>query len=152
MTEPYSSEISQVASLQDKVVLLVTGARIGGQSLAVSLAERGADIAIVCLRDQHRKADQIRRQVEEKGRRCLTIPVEKEGKALSRRVIEQIVEQLGRLDIFIDYTSLPDVVSGNGVEENEQQSYWSNPFSNFEIMAAALRQMVDHDQPRPNDY
>lgn len=92
------------ATLEDKVAMLYGGSNEDGRFLAVSLASRGADIAIVYRKDRAQHARETKRLVEAEGRRCFIVPLQ-EGKALSRDLIRQTTNRLGRLDIFIDSSS-----------------------------------------------
>jgi NAD(P)-dependent dehydrogenase (short-subunit alcohol dehydrogenase family) len=146
MSDLSLSKTAQQEPLQNKVVLLVARSISNGRSLAVSLAERGADIAIVHLGGQQQGADKIKRQVHEKGRQCLIVPMASSSKDRASELISQIVDELGQIDIFIDIAALKSHAdSVADVNRNEQQDHWSNPFSNFQMMSAALRQMVIDD-------
>lgn len=92
-------------TLENKVAMLYDGSNEDGRFLAVSLASRGADIALVYRRGHLEHARETKRLVEAEGRRCLIVPLH-EGKVLSRDLIQQTTSTLGRLDIFID-SSLP---------------------------------------------
>jgi hypothetical protein len=91
--------------------MLYDGSNEDGRFLAVSLASRGADIAIVYRKDNVKHARETKRLVEAKGRRCLIVPLQ-EGNALSRDLIRKTTSTLGRLDIFIDSSSPPPQASG----------------------------------------
>jgi len=148
MKEASLSENGKAGPLQDNVVLLVGVSRTGSRSLAVSLAQRGADIAILHANDQRLQAAQIKRQIESHGQRCLAIPAKTDGQNSSRNVVGQIVETMGRLDIFIDYGAFSgDLHTGDGAElsEDKRDLDWANPFSHFGLVAAAIRQMVASD-------
>ena len=84
----------------DGRVAIVTGARRGlGQSMALGLAQAGADIACVSVSGN---ADETRKIVEDAGRRFVDIqadlsrPDEREG------LVDRIVNELGRLDILVN--------------------------------------------------
>lgn len=91
--------------------MLYDGSNDDGRFLAVSLASRGADIAIVYRKDNIKHARETKRLVEAAGRRCLIVPFQ-EGEVLSRDLIRQTTSTLGRLDIFIDSSLPPTEASG----------------------------------------
>jgi hypothetical protein len=99
-----SEQSDPEATLKNKVAMLYDGSNEDGRFLAVSLASRGADIAIVYRKDSIKHARETKRLVEAVGRRCLIVPLQ-EGKALSRDLIRKTTSTLGRLDIFIDSSS-----------------------------------------------
>lgn len=81
---------------------LVTGASRGiGASIALELAERGADVAITYLRSTE-KAAAVARAIEAKGRRALVLQADSGDPAAVRRSIEQTVSALGGLDILVN--------------------------------------------------
>src|SRR5512142_1131760 len=54
-------------------VALITGGDSGiGRAVAIAFAKEGADVVIVYL-DEHQDAAETKRQVEEEGRKCLSI-------------------------------------------------------------------------------
>lgn len=154
-----SSRIINKEPLKDKVALLFDGTNTGGRSLAVSLANYGADIAIVYPQAHIMEARMTKKLVEAEGRRCLVIPVRADqanDETFSKEVVRQTINTLGRLDIFIDYSSLPrdDVrlpnSAGKKMETRDSQDQ-RDPFTNVEIMSAALDQMVGKDQTNMQD-
>jgi sporulation protein YlmC with PRC-barrel domain len=148
------SEITTEIPLEDKVALLFDGAHSGGRSLAVSLAEYGADVAIVYRQAHARNASITKELVEAKGRRCLIIPAQGDEESFSRDVVQQTINTLGRLDIFIDYSSLPREDVGadqSGKTEKRDNNGRTDPFTNVEIMSAALDQMVNVGQINNQD-
>lgn len=86
----------------DGRVALVTGASRGlGQGMAVGLAEAGADIAGL---DRTPHCDETCAQVEALGRRYLNLSIDLLNitPADLARVVQQVVEGLGRLDILVN--------------------------------------------------
>jgi hypothetical protein len=143
------SAIPGPVPLKDKVVLLLNGTNRGGRSLALSLARNGADLAIVYRRAHAGQAQEMQSAVKTEGRRCLIIESEKDGAAFSSKAINQTLTGLGRLDIFIDFSSLsPDLLEpgeakkGTG-EERGQRKY--GPFNNREMVSAVLDQLATRD-------
>jgi 2-deoxy-D-gluconate 3-dehydrogenase len=82
-------------------VALVTGVGRGlGQAMAVGLAEAGADIA--GLYRTHFEESQA--QIEALGRRFLPVPCDLQEASVAQlnEVVEQVVGEMGRLDILIN--------------------------------------------------
>jgi NAD(P)-dependent dehydrogenase (short-subunit alcohol dehydrogenase family) len=85
----------------DGKVALVTGASSGlGVAFARGLAEAGADVAICARRTD--RLEETRRQVEELRRRCLAMPCDVTKVEDCRRVVEQTVAELGRVDVLVN--------------------------------------------------
>ncbi|HEV2357733.1 MAG TPA: 2-dehydro-3-deoxy-D-gluconate 5-dehydrogenase KduD [bacterium] len=80
-------------------VAVVTGARRGiGRSLAIGLAQAGADLVVV----SRTAADDLAADVERLGRRCLAVEADLADPAHVDRVIPQAVRAFGRVDILVN--------------------------------------------------
>jgi NAD(P)-dependent dehydrogenase (short-subunit alcohol dehydrogenase family) len=87
-------------SLAGKVAI-VTGASSGlGVAFATGIAEAGADVAI-CARRVDRLAE-TKAQVEALGRRCLAVRVDVANPEDCDRVVQETVDQLGKVDVLIN--------------------------------------------------
>ena len=87
-------------SLAGKVAL-VTGASRGiGQTLAMALAEAGADMALVA-RSEGPLAETAE-MVRALGRRALAIPADVSKVAAVRGVVDQVIAEYGRIDILLN--------------------------------------------------
>jgi NAD(P)-dependent dehydrogenase (short-subunit alcohol dehydrogenase family) len=119
---------------------LITGGDSGiGRAVALAFAAEGADVAVVYL-NEHGDAEETKRQVEAKGRRCLTVAGDVGDEALCRTAVGQAVTELGRLDILVN----------NAAEQHPQDSiekisaaqlertFRTNIFSFFYMTKAAL--------------
>ena len=124
----------------DGKVALITGGDSGiGRAAAIAFAVEGADISIVYL-NEHQDAEETKRKVEEKGRRCLLIAGDVGSEEVCRDAVERTVRELGRLDVVVN----------NAAEQHEQEdlagitaeqlerTFRTNIFSYFFIAKAAL--------------
>jgi NAD(P)-dependent dehydrogenase (short-subunit alcohol dehydrogenase family) len=85
----------------DGKVVVVTGASSGlGVAFATGLASAGADIAI-CARRADR-LQETQRAVQEIGRRCVAVKADVSRPEDCRRVVEQTMGELGRVDVLIN--------------------------------------------------
>jgi enoyl-[acyl-carrier-protein] reductase (NADH) len=133
--------------LQKKVVLLFQDSRARGWSLAESLARLGADVAVVY---QYADAEQVREtkiRIEAENQKCLIIPVRVLNEASSIEAVRQTIEILGRLDLFIDFSSPKEGVGESEEGPNQSIGFTENnkhsPLVHLEMLSAALYQMID---------
>jgi len=87
----------------DGRVALVTGAGSGiGQTLAVALAEAGADCVCTELPERLGRLEPVCAQIDACGRRALALPLRLPALASIELLVEQAVEAFGRIDILVN--------------------------------------------------
>ncbi len=126
----------------DGKVALVTGAGRGlGQSMALALAQAGADIAGLYLTS----IDETRTQVAALGRRFLPLRVDLRtaSPAELAQVVDQVVNALGRLDILVNNAGI--ILRAPALETSEAD--WDDTLqvdlkAVFFLSQAAARHMV----------
>jgi NAD(P)-dependent dehydrogenase (short-subunit alcohol dehydrogenase family) len=125
--------------LKDKVTLITGGDSGIGRAIAVTFAKEGADVVIVYL-SEHADAEETKRQIEEEGRNCLPIAGDIADESFCKQVVEQSIQQFGRLDIVVNNAaeqhpqpSLLDISS-----EQLERTFRTNIFAYFYITKAAL--------------
>lgn len=141
-----AEETQDKVELSGKVALIVGGATENGRSLAVAFADRGVDIVLVYFNSAHEIAVAIKEQVETRKQRCLLISGEAiDGdvdKIFAREAIAQIIHTFGRLDIFINYSTHAFPLGQLVRPEEEVEDVRSHVFPHFNIMKAALDELV----------
>jgi len=124
----------------DGKVALITGGDSGiGRAAAIAFAVEGADVSIVYL-DEHEDAEETKRKIEEKGRRCLLIAGDVGSEDFCRDAVERTVEELGRLNVVVNNAAEQheqEDLTGISAEQLER-TFRTNIFSYFFIAKAAL--------------
>lgn len=87
-------------SLQGKVAL-VTGASRGiGRAIALGLAHAGADVLITARTMP--KLEDVRREIEEIGRRCVAYTVDLRFPAQIEEMVDKAWREMGKIDILVN--------------------------------------------------
>ena len=93
----------------DGRVAIVTGASSGlGVAFARALAEAGADVALGARRVD--RLQETKRLVENTGRRAIAVATDVAKPEDCRRLVEETVEQLGRVDILVNNAGIGTAV------------------------------------------
>ncbi len=119
---------------------LITGGDSGiGRSVAVYFAKEGADVAIIYLKEDQ-DAEETKRHVEAEGRKCITIAGDIGDESFARSAVEQVVTDLGGLDIVVNNAaeqhvqqSIEDISA-----EQLERTFRSNIFGMFYITKVAM--------------
>src|SRR5262249_24443798 len=131
----------------DGKVALVTGAARGlGQSMAIGLAEAGADIAML---DVNSLAE-TQQRFSPLGRKSTIVREDLRELSAMRaaELIDQCVRSLGRLDILVNAAGIIRRASAIEVTEQDWDSVLSiNLRSAFLLSQATGRHFIKHHQP-----
>lgn len=84
---------------------LVTGGRRIGSTVAVELAKAGADVGLVYLTSRA-EAEETAQAVEASGRRAVLLQADLREPDACERVVEDLVEELGRVDVLVNMASI----------------------------------------------
>ncbi|MCB8910609.1 MULTISPECIES: SDR family NAD(P)-dependent oxidoreductase [Rhodococcus] len=117
----------------DGRVAIVTGASSGlGVAFARGLAEAGADVVLAARRvDRLEKTAEL---VREAGRQAVTVETDIADPEQAQRMVDQAVEQLGRVDILINNAGIGTAVPATKetpdqfrqvIDINLNGSYWA---------------------------
>ena len=81
-------------------VAAITGATRGiGRSMAIALAEAGADIALLQRNPEH---TEVKEEIEELGRKCSIIPCDLEKEEEVKSAIPNVISTFGKIDILVN--------------------------------------------------
>jgi NAD(P)-dependent dehydrogenase (short-subunit alcohol dehydrogenase family) len=124
-------------------VALVTGGDSGiGRAVAIAFAKEGADVAIAYL-SEHSDAKETAAEIAQLERRCVTIAADLTDVGECRRVVEQAIDGLGRLDVLVNNAAMQ--VRQDRFEDitpdQLERTFRTNVFAMFHVTQQALRHM-----------
>jgi NAD(P)-dependent dehydrogenase (short-subunit alcohol dehydrogenase family) len=90
--------------LREKVAL-VTGSKRIGAVVAIELARRGADVAVV-YRSSRAEADAAVADIQRIGRRAIALQADLRDPSACARVVQDCAAALGRLDVLVNLASV----------------------------------------------
>lgn len=128
-------------------VAIITGADSGiGRAIAIAFAMEGADVAIL-YNVNDSDAEETKRLVEAKGRKCLNIKADVRNRAVCFDAVEQTIKEYGKLNILINNAAfqkteerLEDIT-----EENLRRTFETNIFGYFFMAQAVLPHLTEGD-------
>jgi NAD(P)-dependent dehydrogenase (short-subunit alcohol dehydrogenase family) len=91
-------------NLTDRVVL-ITGAKRIGRTVAVELARRGANVAVSYNRSRE-EADATVQEVTALGRRALAVRADLAQPQECRALVTTVAQEMGRLDVLVNMASV----------------------------------------------
>lgn len=132
----------------DGKVALITGGDSGiGRAVAVHFAREGADVAIVYKAEEQEDANETERLVQAEGRRCLLLPGDLRDEHFCEDVVQQTVQQLGKLNIVVSNAAEQVVNTDVATIPNEQfeDTFQVNFFPLVRVVKAALPHLHEGD-------
>ncbi|WP_248930603.1 glucose 1-dehydrogenase [Paenibacillus hamazuiensis] len=86
-------------SLKGKVAAITGATRGIGRSVALGMAEAGADIALL---QRSPEQENVKREIEQLGVRCVIIPCDISNSQQVKEAVPKVVEKLGQIDIMVN--------------------------------------------------
>jgi 2-dehydro-3-deoxy-D-gluconate 5-dehydrogenase len=129
-------------SLENRVALITGGNRGLGRSMALALAEAGADVVIVG-RDEA-KNNQVVSEINQLGRKAASFSTDLRNVTAIKTLIDEVVSQFGKLDILVNNAGVSHTQSALEVNEEDWDKVMDlNLKSLFFCCQAAGRVMKD---------
>ncbi|MEW5958487.1 MAG: SDR family oxidoreductase [Chloroflexota bacterium] len=91
--------------IKNKVALITGAARRVGRVIALALAERGAHVAFTYLNDEEPWPATLA-EIKAKGVKALALPLDVLRQDQPRAVVDQVIEQFGRIDLLVNNASV----------------------------------------------
>ena len=134
--------------LQDLVAMVTGGGQGIGRAIALRLAREGAHVGIVDLNEA--SARQVAEEVAELGRRSAAIRADVSSKAECERMVDEVVRELGRLDVAYSNAGIAEFKPIFEISEKDWDRMFAvNAKGVFFTLQATARQMLRQDRPRP---
>ncbi|MBN2732091.1 MAG: 3-oxoacyl-[acyl-carrier-protein] reductase [Balneolaceae bacterium] len=129
-------------TLEGKTALVTGGSRGIGKAIALKLADYGADVAVTYARSAD-AAEEVKKQIEAKGRRALAIQADAVKFEKAEAVIQQIVSEWEKLDILVNNAGITrDNLILRMSEEQWDEVIDTNLKSIFNYCKAAAKPMM----------
>lgn len=142
--QPHAEDYSYKpgGKLKDKVALITGGDSGIGRAVAIAYAKEGADVCIAYL-ESDSDAQETKRQVEQEGRRCLTVAGDLGEEAFCQEVVQKVIDEFGRLDILVNNAGEQHVQENfeDITAEQLHRTFQTNIFSMFYLTKAALKHL-----------
>jgi NAD(P)-dependent dehydrogenase (short-subunit alcohol dehydrogenase family) len=138
-----ATKYKPAGKLEGKCALITGGDSGIGRAVAVLYAREGADVAISYLPEEQSDAEETRSAVEAEGQRCVLLPGDLSEAKFCDELIEQTVNELGKLDILVSNAahqnrkeSLEELT-----DEELETTFQINILAYIRLSRAALRHM-----------
>jgi NAD(P)-dependent dehydrogenase (short-subunit alcohol dehydrogenase family) len=140
----YHAPLYRAAGKLEGKVALITGGDSGiGRAVATLYAREGADVAIVFLPAEQVDAEETRQTVEALGRSCLLLPGDLTDAEFCKKVVDQTVRELGRLDILVNNAAYQNRIPAleKVTEEEFDKTFKTNIYAYYRLCRAAVPHM-----------
>jgi NAD(P)-dependent dehydrogenase (short-subunit alcohol dehydrogenase family) len=127
---------------------IVTGGDSGiGRAVAYLFAREGADVAIVCLEQEHPDAVEVRDEIRTLGRRALMIYGDVSDSEFCERAVKKTIETFGQLNILVNNAAYQNRKSSIEEISNEDwdHTFKVNIYGYFYMARAALKHLQKGD-------
>lgn len=109
-----------MGNLGGKTALVTGGGRGIGIGIVMQLAKDGADIALT-YNASRAGAEKVAEEVQAIGRRCVAIQADAAEASSGRRIVDECIAKLGRLDILVNNAAVANVGLLQDLSEDQIQ-------------------------------
>jgi 3-oxoacyl-[acyl-carrier protein] reductase len=128
--------------LKDKTALITGGSRGIGRSIALAMAEEGANIAFT-FKSAREAAEKVKREIEAKGRKALAIQSDARDINGALEVVDRVMDELKSIDILVNNAGIAkDTLLMRMSEKDWDEVLDTNLKSAFNFCKAACKHML----------
>jgi NAD(P)-dependent dehydrogenase (short-subunit alcohol dehydrogenase family) len=129
--------------LKDKVALVTGGDSGIGRSVAYLFAREGANVAIVYTAAEQSDADDVKKDIEAVGRKCLLLPGDVKSSKFCDEAVARTVKEFGTLDVLVNNAAVMPLTKGIEEITDEQidEVFRTNIFAYMYLARAAIKVM-----------
>ena len=140
----YAGKAYKASGKLEGQAALVTGGDSGiGRSVAVLFAREGADVAIVYTPAEQSDAEDVKKDVESHGRKCLLLPGDVKRSEFCDEAVAKTAEEFGRLDVLVNNAAVMPLTAGLEEITDAQldEVFRTNIYGYFYMARAALKHL-----------
>lgn len=99
--QPVYEKEKDVLRLRNKIAIITGGDSGIGKAVAIAYAKEGAHV-VIAYREDHKDANLTADRIREIGQQCLLVPGDVSKPAHCKKIIQQAIQQFGRIDILVN--------------------------------------------------
>lgn len=135
-----SARTSRTHSLLGKAVLLIGNDTAVLHNLVIKLAQKGADVAVLCWRMPLDITRSLQACIHNLGRQLILIEQAENQRFTIEQLIHKVIIDWGHIDIFIDVSASRKPVAQDEMAEEDLQTVWLP--SKWQLTQAVLEEMA----------
>jgi NAD(P)-dependent dehydrogenase (short-subunit alcohol dehydrogenase family) len=118
---------------------IITGGDSGiGRAIAILFAMEGADVLIVYLPEEEQDAQETKKEVEKRGRKCYLMSTDLKKQENCKKVVDTAVSEMGTINILVNNAAYQNMI--NGIRE----------LSEYIFPLVSLHQRTSNANPPPH--
>ena len=127
--------------LENKVAIVTGGGQGIGEKIALTLAERGADVAIADLNLE--TSSEVSSKIKALGRKSIAIETDVSNSSSVNQMVQQVITELGGVDILVNNAGYVAPMMRQVIKEDED--YWDKVIAiNLKAVILTSRAVIDH--------
>ncbi len=109
---------------------IITGGDSGiGRAIAILFAMEGADSLIAYLPEEEQDAQETKKEVEKRGRKCYLVAADLKKKENCKKVVDTAVSEMGTINILVNNAAYQNMI--NGIRELSEYFFPFSPSLNW---------------------